>query len=299
MVASVGIAPLMPTALATSSSSEAHSSTADLSLGSTPPLPSHLPSSPPRETSSRVLLAVSLKEYSSVPNLDEWTKWLRSEAPYDIQRINVKIEAAFSGNSTLILVSIPISIWIHLPDTSTYRFVGFIKSDNFWRQSPPMNSKKTATATSRENFTLKASTVAIPIDTPSHTLLEQEQKAMSTDETDIENAEFQDSIALFRKDFIADSHEDAPTTSADPSPVVTSKSGLEQAAHFDDDVYREARRLLEWVERNKNARREELKWFDSIKNVKREELEWLDSMDPGQPGPQNRAGGPQSGAGEL
>jgi len=73
--------------------------------------------------------------------------------------------------------------------------------------------------------------------------------------------------------------EDAPTTSADPSPVVTSKSGLEQAAKFDDDVYREARRLLEWVEKNKNARREELKWFDSIKNVKREELEWLDSMD--------------------
>jgi len=139
-----------------------------------------------------------------------------------------------------------------------------------------MNSKKTVTATSRENFTL---TAAIPIDTPSHTLLEQEQKATSTNGTDIENAGLQDSIALFCKDFIANSHEDAPTTSADPSPVVTSKSGLEQAAHFDDDVYREVMRLLEWIERNKNARREELKWFDSIKNVRREELEWFDSMD--------------------
>jgi hypothetical protein len=62
---------------------------------------------------------------------------------------------------------------------------------------------------------------------------------------------------------------DAPTTSADPSPVVTSKSGLEQAAKFDDDVYREAKRLLEWVEKNKNARREELEWLDSMDNPAR------------------------------
>ena len=143
---SIRIAPLMPTALAASTPSEAHSPMTDLSLCSTSSLPSSLPSSPPGETSLRVLLAVSLKEDSSVPNLEEWTEWLRSEAPDDIQRINVKIEAAFSGNSTLMLVSIPISIWIHLPDTSTYRFVGFIKSDNF------MNSKKTATATSHKTL---------------------------------------------------------------------------------------------------------------------------------------------------
>jgi hypothetical protein len=146
---SIRIAPLMPTALAASTPSEAHSPMTDLSLGSTSSLPSSLPSSPPGETSLRVLLAVSLKEDSSVPNLEEWTEWLRSEAPDDIQRINVKIEAAFSGNSTLMLVSIPISIWIHLPDTSTYRFVGFIKSDNF------MNSKKTATATSHKTLYTK------------------------------------------------------------------------------------------------------------------------------------------------
>jgi hypothetical protein len=97
------------------------------------------------EASPRVLLAISFKEDSSVRNLDEWTEWLRSEAPYniqqnDIQRINVKIEGAFLSNSTLILVSKPISIWIHLPDTSAYRFIGFITSDNIWKQSLPMNS---------------------------------------------------------------------------------------------------------------------------------------------------------------
>ena len=40
------------------------------------------------------------------------------------------METAFSAHSTLVPVSVPISVWNHLPDTSAYRFVDFIKSGN-------------------------------------------------------------------------------------------------------------------------------------------------------------------------
>jgi hypothetical protein len=142
--------PLMPTsiALASPSLSEAHSSATDLSHGSTSPPASSQPSSEP--TSPRVLLAVSLKEGSSIPDLDQWTEWLRSEAPCDIKHINVKVEAAYLSNSTLMLVSIPVSIWSHLPDSSAYRFIDFVTSDNLWKHSTPLSSEKKLRDCNRE-----------------------------------------------------------------------------------------------------------------------------------------------------
>jgi hypothetical protein len=140
--------PLMPSlmTLESPSLSVTHSLMTDLSHSTTSTPASSLPSTPPDLTSPRVLLAVSLKEGSSVPDLDQWTEWLRSELPRDIAHIGVKIEAVYLSDSTLMLVSLPISIWNHLPDSSAYRFIDFITSDDLWKESPTISSKKTATA---------------------------------------------------------------------------------------------------------------------------------------------------------
>ena len=79
---------------------------------------------------SRVLIAVSLAAEASVPEVELWKKWLSTDAPDNIRRLKVTMETAFSAHSTLVLVSVPISVWNHLPDTSAYRFVDFIKSGN-------------------------------------------------------------------------------------------------------------------------------------------------------------------------
>lgn len=81
----------------------------------------------------RVLLAVSLETDSPLPEVESWKRWLASDAPTYIQRIDVRIEDAYPSNSTLVLVSMPISVWCHLPDTTAYRFVSFITGGSIFK----------------------------------------------------------------------------------------------------------------------------------------------------------------------
>jgi len=91
---------------------------------------------PSSDSYPRVLLAISFKEESTIPNLDSWTRWLSSEAPQEILKIGVRVEHAFPSNSTLLLVSMPIRVWCHLPDTTAYRFVDFITGENLLTRLP-------------------------------------------------------------------------------------------------------------------------------------------------------------------
>ena len=81
----------------------------------------------------RVLLAVSIESSAQPPDVTSWAKWLASEAPPGIQKIDIKIESAYISNSTLMLLSLPIALWSRLPETSAYRFVDFIRSTNLLR----------------------------------------------------------------------------------------------------------------------------------------------------------------------
>lgn len=97
---------------------------------STPSRLSPLPEGP------RVLLAMSLKATAAIPDLEAWIQWLSTDAPRDIQDVDVKIEAAYRGNSTVALISMPVNTWSRLPDTSAYRFIDFITSPNLLMNLP-------------------------------------------------------------------------------------------------------------------------------------------------------------------
>ncbi|KAL9101314.1 MAG: hypothetical protein Q9187_009259, partial [Circinaria calcarea] len=87
------------------------------------------PSMSPSTEEPRVLLAVSLEHNANPSDVESWAKWLTSGTPQGIKDISVvKIEAAFASNSTLLLVSLPVTVWNLLPETSAYRFVDYISS---------------------------------------------------------------------------------------------------------------------------------------------------------------------------
>ncbi len=91
-------------------------------------------------TETLVLLAVRLKETESMPKLVSWQNWCHDLAPDDVESVHalgrlqirdlVRLEGHFLSNSTLLLISMPIFIWDRLPDSSSYAFIGFIKSAN-------------------------------------------------------------------------------------------------------------------------------------------------------------------------
>jgi hypothetical protein len=87
-------------------------------------------------SSRRVLLAVSLEDDTTIPQLESWKRWLLSDAPTYIRSIDVRIEDAYPSNSTLLFISMPVSIWCHLPDTTAYRFVDFITSRSIFKEIP-------------------------------------------------------------------------------------------------------------------------------------------------------------------
>lgn len=78
---------------------------------------------------TRVLLAVSITD-DAICNIVEWKKWLVSQAPWDVTKIEVKVEAVFKSHSTMLITSIPTVAWDLLPNKAAYRFIGFVTSSN-------------------------------------------------------------------------------------------------------------------------------------------------------------------------
>ena len=95
----------------------------------------HLPSgySRPSEPSARALLAIHT---SKLPHPDPMT-YLRDEGlmPLWINGTEaVRLEAVYSTNSTMVLVSVPIEVWNLIPDNDACRFVSLIRSKNHYRE---------------------------------------------------------------------------------------------------------------------------------------------------------------------
>ena len=79
--------------------------------------------------STRVLLAVSVAE-DVAHNVAQWVSWLTTAVPWDVSKVDVRLECMYKSHSTLLLVSVPIVGWNRLPESAAYRFIGFIKSGN-------------------------------------------------------------------------------------------------------------------------------------------------------------------------
>lgn len=80
-------------------------------------------------TDTRVLLSVSISDDAAC-DIAEWKKWLVTQAPVEVTKVEVKVEAVFKSHSTMLIVSLPIMVWNCLPNKAAYRFVGFVKSGN-------------------------------------------------------------------------------------------------------------------------------------------------------------------------
>ena len=78
---------------------------------------------------TRVLLAVSVAE-DVAHNVAQWVSWLTTAAPWDVSKVDVRLECMYKSHSTLLLVSVPIVGWNRLQESAAYRFIGFIKSGN-------------------------------------------------------------------------------------------------------------------------------------------------------------------------
>ena len=91
--------------------------------------PPEIPSSVSLNESTRVLLAVSVAE-DVAHNVAQWVSWLTTAAPWDVSKVDVRLECMYKSHSTLLLVSMPIVGWSRLPGSPAYRFIGFIKSGN-------------------------------------------------------------------------------------------------------------------------------------------------------------------------
>jgi hypothetical protein len=80
----------------------------------------------------KALLAVSFRG-DTLPEMKEFVQWLNSQYPKEVAKIEVEsvnIEASFDSCSTLMLLSMPLSLWSHLRGNSGYWLVGFVKSRN-------------------------------------------------------------------------------------------------------------------------------------------------------------------------
>ena len=109
----------------------------------TPPTSASSTNFPPRspiKPETRVLLSVSVSADIG-HNIAQWVHWLTTGAPWDVTKMDVKLQAIYESHSTLVLVSIPIVAWTQLPERAAYRFIGFVQSANLHDQStykPPM-----------------------------------------------------------------------------------------------------------------------------------------------------------------
>ena len=80
----------------------------------------------------KALLAISFRG-NVLPEMEEFVQWLNSQYPKEVAKIEVErvsIEGYFDGGSTLMLLSMPISMWAYLDGSHGSTFAGFVKSRN-------------------------------------------------------------------------------------------------------------------------------------------------------------------------
>ena len=90
----------------------------------------------------KALLAISFQG-NVLPKMEEFVQWLNSQYPKEVAKVEVEkvsIEGSFDSSSTLMLLSMPISVWAHLDGSHGSSFVGFVKSRNLLTDKPKLRT---------------------------------------------------------------------------------------------------------------------------------------------------------------
>ncbi|PHH62949.1 hypothetical protein CDD81_6582 [Ophiocordyceps australis] len=80
----------------------------------------------PTETTPHVMISLALEDDQRL-DIRAWEQWL---VAFPAMAKHVQVQGVFQSYSTLLLVSMPVTIWDLLPDDNAISFVAFIRSNN-------------------------------------------------------------------------------------------------------------------------------------------------------------------------
>jgi hypothetical protein len=90
------------------------------------------PVAEPNEDQPHVMISLALEDNQRL-DLNAWEQWLQS---FPALAKYVKVQGVFKSHSTLLLLSMPVTIWDLLPEDHACSFIAFIRSNNLIK-SPP------------------------------------------------------------------------------------------------------------------------------------------------------------------
>jgi ankyrin repeat protein len=90
--------------------------------------------SEPSKPGVRAILAINFRE-DQLPKPEDFFQWLDSQRPKEVDKVEVTelemgIEGLFRSYSTLVLLSMPLSMWAHFQESPGCSLVGFVQSSN-------------------------------------------------------------------------------------------------------------------------------------------------------------------------
>ncbi|EUC44637.1 hypothetical protein COCMIDRAFT_97663 [Bipolaris oryzae ATCC 44560] len=93
--------------------------------GWTGQVPAHKPDSP------RILLTVHIEEDLNMRDIEDWKEWLEDLLPRSVMNMEIKLEGVWNAWSSVLLISLPISVWTQLDRCNTaLHYVGQVTSHN-------------------------------------------------------------------------------------------------------------------------------------------------------------------------
>jgi hypothetical protein len=76
----------------------------------------------------KVLISVLLYGKATIPDIKEWERWLSTAIPEQVA--DIKLEAVFGSNSSLCLLTVPITTWSILQTNKAFSFIAYVESNN-------------------------------------------------------------------------------------------------------------------------------------------------------------------------
>jgi hypothetical protein len=99
----------------------------------------------PNEDTPHVMISLALEDDQRL-DINAWEQWLGA---FPAMAKYVKVQGVFKSHSTMLLVSMPVSIWDLLPEDHATSFVAFIRSNNLMTQKPRNQSVPTLVSANR------------------------------------------------------------------------------------------------------------------------------------------------------
>ncbi|KAG5665112.1 hypothetical protein KAF25_009237, partial [Fusarium avenaceum] len=99
----------------------------------------------PNEDTPHVMISLALEDDQRL-DVNAWEQWLGA---FPAMAKYVKVQGVFKSHSTMLLVSMPVSIWDLLPEDHATSFVAFIRSNNLMTQKPRNQSVPTLVPANR------------------------------------------------------------------------------------------------------------------------------------------------------